>query len=504
MLTLLGSGQGQSGTYVELMLQAYKLRVYAEAGVFEAEDCLKASLKTLDGYQVDPNAQIVRDYSTRVRADGGTVEAFESTITSIKNLNNSDLYDKASLSLFSSGAKAGKAYSILPTNETGDFDVIRSTTKTRTNGAGLIETVAANVPSLNYDTVGGAPSILLEPQRTNLITYSQDASNSNWTKNAAIIVSNTTNAPDNTLTAFKLIGDTSGNVIHSIRQTPTFTPNTSPVITLHAKLSDLQYIYVGGLGRNPNNLEGYVWFDLQNGTVGTALSGYSGNIVSLINGWFKITVFCPISTVSANREMRIGVSDANGGQNYTGDGIKGVFIWGIQLEEGSFATSYIPTLGSAVTRNQDLVRKTAIRDLIGQTEGVFQIETSVFESSVQGIALSDGTSNNRLIIFYWSGTNSLTMSVNSQSSNSLSAFYTGSDVKKIHKIAVRYKNNDFSLWVDGALVVQSNFVTDWSAPLSRIGFDSGFGTSTFNGKAKSVMLFKTYLSNDEMILLNTP
>jgi hypothetical protein len=80
-----------------------------------------------------------------------------------------------SLALIPSGYKASKVYSVLPTDGTGDFDFTRSGNATRVNSEGLIELVSTNVPRLNYPlidgVVSGCPSLLLEPSRTNLVTY---------------------------------------------------------------------------------------------------------------------------------------------------------------------------------------------------------------------------------------------------------------------------------------------------------------------------------------------
>jgi hypothetical protein len=87
MLTLLACGQGQSGTYVELILQAYKLRVYAEAGVFEAEDCLKESLKGLDSIQFTPITGILINYPGAAVAY--SLISLDSSITNVIKIRRS-------------------------------------------------------------------------------------------------------------------------------------------------------------------------------------------------------------------------------------------------------------------------------------------------------------------------------------------------------------------------------------------------------------------------------
>ena len=108
--------------------------------------------------------------------------------------------------------KAGKIYSLKPTDGTGDFDFTRSGSATRINKDGLIELVSSNVPRLNYPlidgVVSGCPSLLLEPARTNLLTYSEDFSNAYWTKSNVSLTSGFI-SPDGTANAFKLVENNS-------------------------------------------------------------------------------------------------------------------------------------------------------------------------------------------------------------------------------------------------------------------------------------------------------
>jgi hypothetical protein len=78
------------------------------------------------------------------------------------------LFDDASLVVTPNGYKAGTLYSIKPTSGAGDMTVVRATTATRVNSAGLIESMANNVPRLDYLNAS-CPSLLVEPQRTNLV-----------------------------------------------------------------------------------------------------------------------------------------------------------------------------------------------------------------------------------------------------------------------------------------------------------------------------------------------
>ena len=109
---------------------------------------------------------IILAFKTRVIADSGTFEA-ETNLESQLNNIGKDLFDSASLVITPNGVKTSKLYSIKPNEGTGDLSVTRATTATRVNESGVIVDVPANVARIDYST--GQPAILVEPQRTNLV-----------------------------------------------------------------------------------------------------------------------------------------------------------------------------------------------------------------------------------------------------------------------------------------------------------------------------------------------
>ena len=109
---------------------------------------------------------IILAFKTRVIADSGTFEA-ETNLESQLNNIGKDLFDSASLVITPNGIKTSKLYAIKPTDGSGDLTVTRATTATRVNESGVIVDVPANVARIDYST--GQPAILVEPQRTNLV-----------------------------------------------------------------------------------------------------------------------------------------------------------------------------------------------------------------------------------------------------------------------------------------------------------------------------------------------
>lgn len=123
-------------------------------------------------------------------------------------------YDNAGLVMIPSGYKASKVYSVIPNTTDGDFDFTRGSTATRVNKDGLIEVVASNVPRLDYPFIDGVvqdcPSLLLEPQRSNFVSYSEDFSQSYWNKSTSdstpipLVTANYAISPDGTQNAYRV------------------------------------------------------------------------------------------------------------------------------------------------------------------------------------------------------------------------------------------------------------------------------------------------------------
>ena len=177
-----------------------------------------------------------------------------------------------------------------------------------------------------------------------------------------------------------------------------------------------------------------------------------------------------------------------------------------QLETGSYATSYIPTTSSTVTRNQDLASVSSVSSLIGQTEGVIFVESAALfnDLTLRVVSISDGTANNRIFLRYNFTSNAIfAYGVANGIAFTNQIAYTLTDETQYAKIAVRYKENDITLWVNGAKRGVDTTSQVLPLNLSRFAFDSGSGGNDFFAKVKSAQLYKTYLTDAEMASLTT-
>ena len=338
--------------------------------------------------------------------------------------------------------------------------------------------IQLDVPRIDF-TDDATGHLLLEPQSTNLITYSEDFSQ--WAKQSGgtgllpIITLNDTISPDGTQNADKVIfnkgtGTTTSDL--SILQA-SFT-SQSNTASIYIKADSSQRIVI----RNSSNWVGY--------DIGTE--------------WTRI------EKTDTGGSIQIGLRDGYGIANVPNTAT--VYLWGAQVEALSYATSYIPTFGSAATRNSEVCNDSGSAQDFNSEEGVLYAEIAALadDETHRYISISDGTNNNRIIIRYVAGSsNLLGMFAKIGNVTQVSRSIT-TDITVSKKIAVKYKLNDYALWVDGVEVQ-----TDTSASVppagtfNRLNFSTGSGADSFlYGKTKNLKVFKRAMSDGELYLLTVP
>jgi hypothetical protein len=342
-----------------------------------------------------------------------------------------------------------------------------------------------NVPRLTYQNGGGGcPSLLLEKQSTNVETWSEDFSNASWTKTNCSITANTTTSPDGTQNADKII-ENSINGVH-------FVYNVGATISVAQTLS----VYAKADTRTQLALQLGASSVIYNLSSGTIVSGSGGAIENAGNGWYR----CSITTTPANTNALIFT--ANGGTNsYQGDGTSGLFIWGAQLEVGSYATSLINTTSSSATRVADACFKTGISSLIGQTEGVVFIDViwRTTGQTFQSASVNSGNYFNSISFGYLNGTG-LRLEIYYGGSALGLGTKTLTDGER-YKIAFAYKSGDSCVYINGVQFSTNTNTFSFGSTLSRI--DLSFANEVFGDKINQAILFKTRLTNSELASLTT-
>ena len=396
------------------------------------------------------------------------------------------MYDKASIALIPSGYKAGSTdnlYSVLPANGNGDFNATRGSTATRVNKDGLIETVATNVPRLDYPLtngiVGDCPHLLLEPSSTNVIENSEVTSTWTYTEygsgSAGTITTGKTDMFGGTNAVQIDFPSDAENVSFTFGQTSSSISSGSVALSVYIKLveSDAKTLQFRA----------------------------SSNAVSLIN--VNSTDFVRYemtgtknSSEAFNLKLRPSQSTSSGGFS--------IIICHPQEEVGSYATSYIPTSGGAVTRSADICNSAGTSAEFNDSEGVLFAEIAALadDGTVRRIAIPNTGFTALHRLEYYSTSNVIIAVTYVSPSNQVVLSHTLPDSTKFVKIAYKYKTGDFALWVNGVEVgtsVSGNLPTG----LTKLNFDNGSGSNDFYGKCKQLIYFNEALSDSELQTLTS-
>jgi hypothetical protein len=351
------------------------------------------------------------------------------------------------LALIPSAYKANKVYSVLPNDGTGDFDFTRSGDATRINKEGLIETVGNNVPRINYPlidgVVSGCPSLMLEPASTNLIQYSEDFMQG-WTKSNSTVTSNQVISPDGTLNADKLVSSANTSIHYLSDLISGATIGLNYTFSIFAKASEEDVLAYRDSTYGTVSL-----FDLSNGSVIEG-SNHNSSIIDFGNGWYKCITTS--ETAFSDIEIRLSPRDYT---SYTGDGTSGLYIWGAQLELGNYATSYIPNYGTALgaTRSAETCNGAGDANTFNGIEGVLMAEISALANDLTSrrINLRNSSGSNQIRIEFGTSSN-LIVGVLFNGANQAIINNTSNNILNSNKIAFKYKQNDFALWVNGLKV----------------------------------------------------
>lgn len=377
-------------------------------------------------------------------------------------------------------------------------------------------------PRFDYDPVTLAPKgLLIEEQRTNLLVRSEEFDNASWTKNVVTVTANSAVSPDGTADADTLVPD-SGQALAGAFVNQTISKTASAITytaSVYAKASQFNRVrlLVDG-GNSANRADATI--SLVNGSVVTAaatagtFTSASVSAIPLSNGWFRVALTFTTGTEVTLRN-RILAEDSVA---TTGDGTSGIYLWGAQLEAGAFATSYIPTAASQVTRTADVATITGANfsQWYNQSEGTFVVEGTVYSTGISGnrkslLAATEGNFNNSVLVGVLSGTTT-TGGVRSggvqQADTSVASAISANTV---FKMAFAVKADNFALCVNGgAVATDTSGAMLSNAALLDIGCgpqNSAGSTNTtgdyLNGHLRSLRYYPAKLTNAQLQALTS-
>jgi hypothetical protein len=362
------------------------------------------------------------------------------------------------------------------------------------------EAITNNVPRLDY-SLGGCPNILLEPQRTNLMLQSSSFDSATWAKTRSTVTANATTSPSGVMDADTFTADGSSGV-HQVTQSVSVTSGTTYTYSIYVKKDTNNFVQLGASSTifGSNFLAN---FDLDNGVVGSVGSSTTASIQDVGNGWYRCIITGAATATTSGSISALIATSASSARAESNTLSTSVYLWGAQLEAGSYATSYIPTTTASVTRNQDLITRNNIytNGLITAAGGTWFVEIRN-----NRVLTRDGVSNGLFLSSTSTGISGDTLGFQSAGGAArMSVFrriggtYAGlfTLTTDTAKVAIKWNGTTVDVFVDGVKEVSATAFSP-----TNMDFLVGNGADVPK-YINQMALFPTPLTDDECIQLTT-
>jgi len=424
-----------------------------------------------------------------------TLDVIATNGTKLSNPSGTNIYDTSTV--------GSKVFYITAAYSTLYFKRYSGITDVTINNVSVKESTKNNLARVDYD--GTASSLLVEPERTNVIPYSEEISQYNQSSSTAS--DNETISPDGTNNASKISKD-GGNANDRVTTIITISNSTDYSLSAFIKNDDVANGGVSTIGARITGgtvfRQGYEW---NGSTLSVTNSSQSGTRTNVLledygNGWWKVGFSFTSDGTEARLEFDI--------DRVNGTDTTAIFLWGAQLEAGSYGTSYIPNFGTAlgVTRVKDQYSKTGISNLINSTEGVLFLETAALadDGTNRYISISSSiTPSDDYIYFRFMSTSNRVLCRTRVGGSTISTIEkTITDTTDYNKYAIKWKSGDYAFWINGVEVGTDTNSTIFGADvLNQIRFDFPVGSGTFPSKVKQLQVFTTALTDTQLAALTS-
>jgi hypothetical protein len=349
-------------------------------------------------------------------------------------------------------------------------------------------------------TTGESLGLLMEEGRTNIVTNS-NVFTSGWTYQNMTVTGDTVVAPDGTLTADKAIL-TAVNNYHSLYQAITYASGSTYTYSIYAKAGELTQLVLS-IDTGFNATGANAVFNLSTGVVTSSSAITTATITSVGNGWYRCAISAPCTGSGAT--LTYIVPTNSGGAPELGNAWNGLYLWGIQIEVGAFATSYIATTSASASRTTDVASMTGTNFSSWYNNAEWTLFTDVaFTNLIDGtvISIDDNSFNNIARVVAYENTlsvstyssNAFQYNVNSVNPTTKDVFYKTTFAAKANSYASVTNTNNIS--------IQNSALLFNSSPFQMLIGKSFYG-SLFTGRIKKIAYYPIRVSNTNVQALSS-
>ena len=408
------------------------------------------------------------------------------------------------LALIPSGYKTTKVYSILPSDGGGDFTFDRANGyASRVRKDGLIEEVSNDTPRLDWLN-SDCPSLLLEPQRLNRQVYSEQIDNAVWSKVSTTVTANQIVSPSGEYNADKVQRtSTSANYVTD-SASKSASAELDITTSMFVKKGEGDFFAIRQQGAYPNR--GEIKYQFSTNTITTSVAGSDFTVVGSSvedygNGWIRLSAtfntdaHSTVATLFSPRATD-GAVDASD----TSDSAY-AYVWGVQVEEGSFSTSYIKTEGTT-TRFAETCTDAGDVNVFNSLEGVLYIEAKTDNTDVGTISINNGTLSVRIAARFRPDISKIQMSING-STDDFNYNSVTITLSEYNKIAIVYNNGQYYFFINGVKSTIQNKGTFSANSFTQMDFNRGGGSEKFYGNCKDLRYYDKALTDAELTELTT-
>ena len=392
------------------------------------------------------------------------------------------------------------------------FTNATTTARTYVGSDGLLKTAAINVPRIEFDPVTRqCLGLLIEEQRQSLMPWSEDLTQATWTKVNVTATANQTVAPDGNSSA-DLVAETTVSGQHYInQQAVSITSGTTYTYSVFLKKGTgatapdwVSILMFTGFGTKN------IAFNVSTGAFGASAGGLTGTAKQYPSGWWRISVSAAAISTGVLGGVYICLTNnvnTASAPAYTGQTTSDIFIWGAQFEAGSFASSYIPTVGTVpLVRSADVCSITgaAFTGFYNQTEGamVFKGIKQALQPTVTPsyLTVDDATAGNRIILF-GGGAESGNVNAGGVAQANMGGV-TQVAANTLFGISTRYKVNDFAFSLNGGAV--STDILGTVPTVTQMSIGNRLTLNFMGGHIYSIQYFNAIKTNAQLQALSTP